>query len=66
MQLRVNGMNLRPWRNFISRQLAPKKLPLFSKQLTVSTDRKTKGQNTWYEMEVGGNSLVPRCGEGVP
>ena len=63
VQLRIRGKNIRPWKSYISRRLAPKRLPLYSHELTVKASRKTAGQNTWYEME-----LTPRVltvGEGL-
>lgn len=58
-QLRIIGKSIKPFRQFVARKLAPKKLPLCSQRLTLSTEGFTKPGQKWYELRIANTALSP-------
>lgn len=58
-QLRFGGMSIRPYKQFVSRKLAPKKLPLFSHRLVLSTKGQSDAGKKWRELVIEGELMRP-------
>ena len=57
VQLRIGGTWIRPWTRFIAKRLRPKKLPLCSQRLHLTTDEKSEPGKKWYELVVEAEAL---------
>jgi hypothetical protein len=51
-QLRISGMSIKPFENFVAKQLRPRGLPLYSKKLVLTTAERKRDGKTWEEIEV--------------
>ena len=61
-QLRLGGMNIRPFVQFVARKLKPKKLPLYSQRLYLAIAEHRRDGNTWNEVEIGSELLSVEAG----
>jgi hypothetical protein len=52
VQLRIRGKSLKPWRNYISKKLRPKKLPLCSHRVTLGTEEHGEPGKKWNELVI--------------
>ena len=59
VQLRIAGTAIKPWRQFIAKRLKPKKLPLCSQRLTLSTEVKTEPGKKWAQLRIESELLSP-------
>lgn len=59
-QLRIGGKSLKPYRQFVARKLAPKRLPLFTKRLHLYTEEKSEPGKKWFELRIDADDL-PRA-----
>jgi hypothetical protein len=57
IQLRIGGTWIKPWTRFISKRLRPKKLPLCSQRLHLTTDEKSEPGKKWYELRIDATPL---------
>ncbi len=55
--LRLPGSSISTWRGFVARKLKPRKLPLCSQRLTLTTTEKTKPGKKWYEVTIDAEPL---------
>lgn len=62
-QLRISGMNIRPFEQFVARYLKPKHLPLYSKRLTFTTASRSKPGKVWEELEIYAEPLSVQEGQ---
>ncbi|MCR4340620.1 MAG: hypothetical protein NUW01_12135, partial [Gemmatimonadaceae bacterium] len=51
-QLRIKGKSLKPYREFVKRKLAPKRLPLFLFRLSLSNRIHAEPGKKWAELEI--------------
>lgn len=58
-QLRIPPSSIGVWRRFIARKLKPKKMPLCSQALTLTTVEKSKPGKKWYELVIDAAQLSP-------
>lgn len=58
-QLRLNAMSFRPYKRFVSRKLAPKKLPMYTQRLHLTTNEKHDAGKKWFELVIE-NEPLPR------
>lgn len=56
-QLRIGGMSIKPFTNFVGKYLKPKKLPLYSKRLVLTTAERKREGKTWNELEIFSEQL---------
>jgi len=56
-QLRIKGKSVKPYREFVKRRLAPKRLPLFTFRLRLSAEVRTDVGKKWAELVVAGEPL---------
>jgi len=56
-QLRIGGMSITPYRRFVGRKLAPKKLPIYTQRLRLSTTEKAEAGKNWMELVIEGEPL---------
>ena len=56
-QLRISGMSIRPFEQFVARYLKPKNLPLYSKKLVLMTASRSKPGKVWEELEIHAEPL---------
>lgn len=56
-QLRFKGKSLKPYREFVKRKLAPKRLPLFLFRLMLSTRIYNEPNKKWAELEIAAEPL---------
>ena len=59
-QLRVIGKSIKPLRQFIARRCKPKKRPLYSFLLDLSTRELSEGHKKWHELVVNASDLTPK------
>lgn len=59
-QLRLNAMSFRPYKRFVSRKLAPKKLPIYTQRLHLTTNEKHDAGKKWFELVIE-NEPLPRA-----
>lgn len=58
-QLRISGKSIKPFKQFVARKLAPKKLPLCSQSLHLYTEEKSEPGRKWYELRIDATPLPP-------
>lgn len=56
-QLRIGGMSIRPYKRFVGRKLAPKKLPIYTQRLHLTTAEKAEAGKNWMELIIEGEPL---------
>jgi len=56
-QLRIKGKSIKPYREFVKRKLAPKRLPLFLFRLTLSNRIHSEPGKKWAELEIAAEAL---------
>lgn len=56
-QLRIGGMSIRPYKQFVGRKLAPKKLPIYTQRLHLTTAEKHEAGKKWMELVIEGQPL---------
>jgi hypothetical protein len=59
VQLRIGGKSMKPWRNFVSKKIRPRKLPLCSHRVTLGTAEHSEPGRRWNEMVVQDATLLP-------
>lgn len=59
-QLRFGGKSIKPYRQFVARKLAPKRLPLFTQRLHLETEIKTEPSKKWAELTITATPLSPQ------
>ena len=57
VQLRIKGTSIRPFRQWVSRKLAPKRLPMFFFQLHLTTEEHTEPGRKWHQMVIESSPL---------
>lgn len=58
-QLRISGKSIKPFKQFVARKLAPKKLPLCSQRLHLYTEIRTEPGKKWAELRIDNTLLTP-------
>lgn len=58
-QLRIQPSSIGVWRKWIGRVLNPKKLPLCSQRLALTTAERSKPGKKWYELIIDATQLSP-------
>lgn len=56
-QLRIKGKSVKPYREFVKRRLAPKRLPLFTFRLHLAAEVRSDVGKKWAELVVSGEPL---------
>jgi len=56
-QLRIKGKSVKPYREFVKRRLAPKRLPLFTFRLRLAAEVRSDVGKKWAELVVTGEPL---------
>lgn len=59
-QLRVSGKSIKPLRQFIARRCKPKRRPLYSFRLELSTRELSEPGKKWHELVVDAEDLTPQ------
>ena len=58
-QLRIAPSSIGVWRRWVARKLKPKKLPLCSQRLTLTTTERSKPGKKWSELVIESEQLSP-------
>lgn len=58
-QLRLTGTAIKPFRQFVSKKLKPRKLPLCSQALHLYTTEESGGGKKWYQLHIENRMLTP-------
>ncbi len=58
-QLRIGGKSIRPYKQFVAKKLRPKKLPLYSQSLVLSTEMKSEPGKRWAELVIEAQTMTP-------
>lgn len=58
-QLRIGGKSIRPYKQFVAKKLRPKKLPLYSQRLVLSTEMKSEPGKRWAELVIESQTMTP-------
>lgn len=59
VQFRVSGASIKPWKTFIARRVRPGNRRLCQYRVTLTTERKTQGNNIWQELVVTAEQMTP-------
>ncbi len=57
VQLRLKGTSIRPFRQWVARKLAPKRLPMFFFQVHLTTEEKTAPSRKWHQLVIESNPM---------
>lgn len=57
VQLRLKGTSIKPFRQWVSRKLAPKRLPMFFFQVHLTTEEKTAPSKKWHQLIIESSPL---------
>lgn len=57
-QLRVSGMSIKPFEQYVAKSLKPKGMPLYSKRFVLTTKEQRREGKTWNEIEFYGEPLT--------
>jgi hypothetical protein len=52
VQVRIKGTSIKPFRQWVSRKLAPKRIPMFFFQVHLTTEEKTAPTRKWYQLVI--------------
>lgn len=59
VQLRIPPSGISAWKRFVARRLKPKKLPLCSHEISVSTEERTEAGKKWQGIVIDSRMLRP-------
>lgn len=62
-QLRISGKSIKPFKQFVARKLAPKKLPLCSQRLDLFTEEHKEPGKKWFQLCIDATLMSPAEGK---
>lgn len=58
VQLRLKGTSIKPYRDFVRKKLAPRRIPMFFFQFHLTTEEKTAPSRKWYQLVIDAAPLT--------